>query len=708
MTLRLLCLGALAIAAALYATPARAAEEFEKQRAYYETQIDRPPLAHRLRGMVRLAGTKDPRALAILAKRYAKPRVPKEHERYLLAAVIGKYFRHARDVDPLWKLLRKHKKPEHAWLWLNGLAAAARQSDASQVTAAIRNKKLKPHLRAAAWQALAGAQHPAALPLVLELLGQKLPRAGTPRIVLLESAAAVLLAQRSRLDSPVYQQATGAVIDLLKRDDVPARTKLVIARHLARIFNVETVTLEHQFWRRLLGFEGQPEQSGQTVAGRPRFFGLEATGTRVAYLLDMSDSMLDPLSQRERDEARAEHRIVVTGAKSSPQEDVDWSKIRSRFDLARLYLKRSIAALPSDVFFLVIAFGSRAEALRSTKGLVKASRGSIRAVLKELDDVKPGRKTQKRPYGTLRGTTNLHGALLRAFRAAPKKLLDEYEHVDPTLLSKGCDTIFVFSDGRPTKDDFDAQDRFDGGNVVADREKGGVVHRAAGSANYFGPYVRAGNLLTDVRRMNAFRKAEIHTIAMGEADSSLLQKIARLGLGGCRPLGILGRAGRLNAWWLMGPYPAPKPELWAQTEKPEEGVHLKGSLLVGGKRVRWERVFTNHRNAVVDLDKHYGKPDGVAAYAYAQIEVAAAGPARLELGSDDGVRVWLNDKLVHSVLKTRKLKVNGDHVDVELVRGTNRILLKVCDAKGPWRFCLRITDPQGKPFPFLMQPFVIK
>ena len=129
---------------------------------------------------------------------------------------------------------------------------------------------------------------------------------------------------------------------------------------------------------------------------------------------------------------------------------------------------------------------------------------------------------------------------------------------------------------------------------------------------------------------------------------------------------------------------------------------------MGEKLVPWTRVFTGHKKAIVDLDRHFEKPDGVAAYAYAEVQIATAGPAQLDLGSDDGVRVWLNDKLVHSVLKTRKLKVDGDKVEVQLVAGTNRLLLKICDAKGAWRFCLRITDPRGEPFPFLMRPFVIR
>lgn len=678
--------------------PARAADTFEDARAFYEEQIDRPPLTFRQGAMRRLAATQDPRALEILGKRYGKPRIPKEHEQYLLAGVLGRHFTEARHVPALWRLARKHKKDAHAWLWLNALGAAARTPEAPDVRAAVLDGRLKPLLRAAALEALAAQRHPQTLSVVNALLAEKRPRGKLARIALPESAAAALLPWRDAIATPPVQKAAGAVVDLLADDDLEDRTRLVIARHLARIFNVERVTLEHRYWRRLLSFQGQSDAEGETVEARPRFFGLEASGTRIAYLLDLSDSMLDPVTKRELDDAKALH-----GSADGEADGIDWSKIQSRFDLARAFLKQSIRALGSDVAFVVIAFGKEAEPLRSTKGLVKASRGNVNKVLRELDDIEAGRVTDRRPHGTLRGSTNLHGALLRAYRATFRGFENTLEHADPTLFEKGVDTLFIFSDGKPTDDDFDAQDRFDGGTVTTDREKGGTATRGAGSANYFGPYIRANNLLADVRRMNTFRKAEIHTVAMGEADSRLLRGLAELGLGGYQPIGILGRDGQVNAWWLMGPYAAPAVEDWKRAEAPEEGVNLREALPIDGTRVHWRRVYTAHKDAVVDLDRAFTQRDRVAAYAYAEIQVARAGPARLHLGSDDGIRVWLNGKPVHTKWVKRKLTVDEDRVEVTLREGTNRILLKVCDDRGPWRFCLRITDADGAPYPFLMR-----
>ncbi len=67
------------------AAPAGAQDAYRKALETYREAIDRPPLVKRLTGMRPLAGTRDLRAIPVLGARYAKPRVPKDHERYLLA-----------------------------------------------------------------------------------------------------------------------------------------------------------------------------------------------------------------------------------------------------------------------------------------------------------------------------------------------------------------------------------------------------------------------------------------------------------------------------------------------------------------------------------------------------------------------------------------------------------------------------------------------
>jgi dienelactone hydrolase len=86
-------------------------------------------------------------------------------------------------------------------------------------------------------------------------------------------------------------------------------------------------------------------------------------------------------------------------------------------------------------------------------------------------------------------------------------------------------------------------------------------------------------------------------------------------------------------------------------------------------------------------------PDSGTAYAYAVVKREAAGPALLFLGSDDGIRVWVNGKLVHQHEGPRPLVFDEDRVPVELRAGDNAVLVKTEQRRGPWTFALRVLEP---------------
>ncbi|MHC4901608.1 MAG: family 16 glycoside hydrolase [Planctomycetota bacterium] len=68
---------------------------------------------------------------------------------------------------------------------------------------------------------------------------------------------------------------------------------------------------------------------------------------------------------------------------------------------------------------------------------------------------------------------------------------------------------------------------------------------------------------------------------------------------------------------------------------------------------------------------------------------------RLELGSDDGIKAWLNGAVVHGNNALRGLTVGSDRVNVDLREGRNTLLLKITQGGGDWSFCCRVRDPLG-------------
>ena len=82
-------------------------------------------------------------------------------------------------------------------------------------------------------------------------------------------------------------------------------------------------------------------------------------------------------------------------------------------------------------------------------------------------------------------------------------------------------------------------------------------------------------------------------------------------------------------------------------------------------------------------------------YVMAGFESERQQPVRLAIGSDDGVKVWLNQELVHSNPAHRSVKRDEDIVDVVLKEGTNTLMLKIVNDGGGWGFTCGLRPAEG-------------
>jgi len=69
--------------------------------------------------------------------------------------------------------------------------------------------------------------------------------------------------------------------------------------------------------------------------------------------------------------------------------------------------------------------------------------------------------------------------------------------------------------------------------------------------------------------------------------------------------------------------------------------------------------------------------------------------ALLTLGSDDGIKAWLNGTAVHTNNAARGIVCDEDKVTITLKKGWNPLLLKVTQGGGGWGFCCAIKAPDG-------------
>lgn len=89
--------------------------------------------------------------------------------------------------------------------------------------------------------------------------------------------------------------------------------------------------------------------------------------------------------------------------------------------------------------------------------------------------------------------------------------------------------------------------------------------------------------------------------------------------------------------------------------------------------------------------------ENAAAYVRAVIRVDKPAKSTLRLGSDDGVRVWLNGQAIHQNKVFRALSANADIVALDLKAGENRLLIKVVNGGGTDGLIVGLGAPEVEP-----------
>jgi outer membrane protein assembly factor BamB len=109
---------------------------------------------------------------------------------------------------------------------------------------------------------------------------------------------------------------------------------------------------------------------------------------------------------------------------------------------------------------------------------------------------------------------------------------------------------------------------------------------------------------------------------------------------------------------------------------------------------KWK--LCKEQGGVFDLTKHVRPLDNALVHACAYIYSGADRKVQLWAGSDDGIQIVVNGKVVHTSPTARGCTADSDKVkDVELKKGWNTVLLGISQGSAGWGFCLRIRNEQG-------------
>ena len=148
---------------------------------------------------------------------------------------------------------------------------------------------------------------------------------------------------------------------------------------------------------------------------------------------------------------------------------------------------------------------------------------------------------------------------------------------------------------------------------------------------------------------------------------------------------------KLSEWSLIGPFVAP------DAKNPLDEVHPVEKEI---NQIELTKKYNDGKLAWVTKPKwkdgvvYNELPDTAngASYLYRTIEVASARPLPASFGSDDGIKVWLNGKLVLTDNAARGAAPDQNKVDLQLVAGVNKLLMKISNFGGPSGFYFKAAD----------------
>lgn len=113
-----------------------------------------------------------------------------------------------------------------------------------------------------------------------------------------------------------------------------------------------------------------------------------------------------------------------------------------------------------------------------------------------------------------------------------------------------------------------------------------------------------------------------------------------------------------------------------------------------GEAVAWKPA---PRGDMINLSGLFSDTGGSAAYLKTRLVVPAPVEALLLMGSDDGLKAWLNGEVVHANNIDRGAVADQDLAPIRLKAGANDLLLKVTQGGGGWAACARLVGLDGRP-----------
>ncbi len=150
-------------------------------------------------------------------------------------------------------------------------------------------------------------------------------------------------------------------------------------------------------------------------------------------------------------------------------------------------------------------------------------------------------------------------------------------------------------------------------------------------------------------------------------------------------------------WMMINPIPV---DNFASSLTPDYLVDMGGEAMAkprvtqefyyNNQKFRWRRVVSDQFD-IVNLAQLFPNTGGQAImYAHAMIDSKKDRTVRASVGSDDGIKVFVNGEEVFVHESARTILPDEDEFNIKLKKGRNHLLIKASQLEGEWAFTFRL------------------
>lgn len=148
----------------------------------------------------------------------------------------------------------------------------------------------------------------------------------------------------------------------------------------------------------------------------------------------------------------------------------------------------------------------------------------------------------------------------------------------------------------------------------------------------------------------------------------------------------------ISDWWIIGPFDNTDGDGLSTIFPPENEFDISKNYKESDNHdVKW-KSYINQESGYIDFTKLFNPSENGVVYASRNFKMDEEKSLKIGVGSNDGVRMWLNGKLVldHKVL--RKAEPNQEILTLPFKKGDNSVLIKIDQFGGGWGFYFSLLD----------------